>query len=44
VIYGFTQGNKEVIGRLGEIAGQLKMLEECRKVAVKDLFEGHHGL
>ena len=43
VIFGFAQGNKEVIGRLGEVAGQLRVLEECRKVAAKDYIEGHHG-
>lgn len=43
VIFGFARGNKEVIGRLGEVAGQLRVLEECRKVAAKDLIEGHHG-
>jgi len=43
VIFGFARGNKEVISRLGEVAGQLRVLEECRKVAAKDLIEGHHG-
>lgn len=43
VIFGFARGNKEVIGRLSEVAGQLRVLEECRKVAAKDLIEGHHG-
>lgn len=43
VIFGFVRGNKEVIGRLSEVAGQLRVLEECRKVAVKDLIEGHHN-
>ncbi len=43
VIFGFARGNKEVISRLGEIAGQLRVLEECRKVAAKDLIEGYHG-
>ena len=43
VIFGFARGNKEVIGRLGEVAGQLRVLEECRKAAAKDLIEGHHG-
>lgn len=41
VIFGFAEGNKEVIGRLGEVAGQLRILEECRRVAAKDLVEGH---
>ncbi|KAH8197449.1 hypothetical protein TruAng_008380 [Truncatella angustata] len=43
VIFGFARGNMEVISRLGEVADQLKVLEECRKVAAKDLIEGHHG-
>lgn len=41
VIFGFVRGNKEVVTRLGEVAGQLKVLEECRKVAAKELVEGH---
>ncbi|KAK9424877.1 putative Delta 8-(E)-sphingolipid desaturase [Seiridium unicorne] len=40
VIFTFTKGNKEVLSRLGEVAGQLRVLEECRKVAAKDLIEG----
>ncbi|KAK2736316.1 hypothetical protein FQN55_001702 [Onygenales sp. PD_40] len=44
VIFGFARGNREVISRLGEVAGQLKVLEECRKVAARDLVEGRHGL
>ncbi|KAF3480540.1 fatty acid desaturase [Arthroderma uncinatum] len=43
VIFGFARGNKEVLSRLGEVAGQLKVLEECRKVAARDLIEGRHG-
>jgi delta8-fatty-acid desaturase len=39
-IYGFVDGNKEVIGRLGEIGRQVKVWEECRKVATRDLLEG----
>lgn len=42
VIFSFERGNKEVIGRLGEVAGQLKVFEECRRVAANDLIEGHH--
>lgn len=41
VIYGFGQGNKEVISRLGEVAKQVKVYEECRKVCVKEMLEGH---
>ena len=43
VILTFTCGNKEVITRLGEVAEQLRVLEECRKVAAKGLIKGHHG-
>ncbi|KAL6858212.1 hypothetical protein ACO1O0_005668 [Amphichorda felina] len=43
IIFGFARGNKEVLGRLGEVAGQLRVLEECRKVAARDLIEGRHG-
>ncbi|KKK14950.1 putative fatty acid desaturase [Aspergillus rambellii] len=42
VIFSFTRGNQEVISRLGEVAGQLRVLEECRKVAARDLIQGHH--
>lgn len=40
-IYGFAEGNKEVLGRLQEVAKQVKIYEECQKVAAKDLVEGH---
>lgn len=43
VIFTFTRGNKEVISRLGEVAQQLRVMEECRKVAAKDIIEGHHN-
>lgn len=29
VVFGFIDGNKEVIGRLGEIAKQARMMKEC---------------
>lgn len=41
VIYGFGKGNAEVLGRLEEVARQVKYFEECKKVAAKDLIEGH---
>lgn len=41
VIYGFGDGNKEVISRLGEVAKQVKVFEECRKVCAQELLEGH---
>lgn len=40
-IYGFTRGNQEVISRLGEVARQVKVFEECRRVCAKELVEGH---
>ncbi|KAK2810904.1 hypothetical protein FQN50_002495 [Emmonsiellopsis sp. PD_5] len=43
VVFGFARGNREVISRLGEVAGQLRVLEECRKVSARDLVEGRHG-
>jgi sphingolipid 8-(E)-desaturase len=42
-IYGFVEGNKEVIGRLGEVGQQVKVWEECRKVAARDLIEGKYA-
>ena len=41
VIYGFARGNKEVLGRLEQVANQVKVFEECRRVATKNLVEGH---
>lgn len=41
-IYGFTEGNKEVIGRLEAVAKQVEIYEECRRVAARALVEGHH--
>ncbi|KAK5190443.1 hypothetical protein LTR99_008883 [Exophiala xenobiotica] len=41
VIYGFGEGNKEVISRLGEVAKQVKVFEECRKACAKEVVEGH---
>jgi delta8-fatty-acid desaturase len=34
-IYGFVDGNKEVVSRLGDVAKQAKIFEECRKVCVQ---------
>lgn len=43
-IYGFVDGNKEVIGRLGDVARQAKIFEECRKVvAERGVFADEHG-
>lgn len=41
VIYGFGEGNKEVISRLGEVAKQVKVFEECRKACAREVVEGH---
>ncbi|CBF77189.1 fatty acid desaturase [Aspergillus nidulans FGSC A4] len=42
-LFTFTDGNKEVIGRLGDIAKQVRILEECRKsCAQQGVFSNHH--
>lgn len=42
-IYTFADGNKEVISRLGEIARQAKIMEECRKhIAENGVFSDGH--
>lgn len=41
-LYGFIGGNKEVIGRLGDVARQARILAECQKHAAKEsVFEAH---
>ena len=41
-LYGFTKGNEMVIGHLGEIAKQARILAECqRSIGVKDVLDGH---
>lgn len=40
-IYGFGEGNGKVIGRLGEVAQQARVLAECQRAAARDLLEGH---
>lgn len=35
-IFTFTDGNKEVISRLADVAKQVKMMEECKKSIVKE--------
>jgi sphingolipid 8-(E)-desaturase len=35
-LYGFIDGNKEVIGRLGDVARQAKILAECQKVCAAE--------
>ena len=44
VIYGFARGNSEVLGRLQEVANQVKVFEEARKVAARDLVQGHEAI
>jgi delta8-fatty-acid desaturase len=42
-IFTFVDGNKEVIGRLGDVAKQARLLEECRKtIAEQGVFSDHH--
>ena len=41
-LYGFAEGNRQVIGHLGEVAKQARMFAECqRSIGVKDVLEGH---
>jgi sphingolipid 8-(E)-desaturase len=40
VIYGFTRGNREVLGRLESVARQVEIWEECRRVVARDVVEG----
>lgn len=41
-LYGFIDGNKEVIGRLGDVARQATILAECQKhAATQPVFEAH---
>ena len=41
-LYGFAEGNGMVIGHLGEVAKQARMLAECqRSISVADVLEGH---
>ncbi|KAJ5652102.1 hypothetical protein N7507_009528 [Penicillium longicatenatum] len=42
-IFTFYDGNKEVIGRLGDVAKQVRLMEECRKsIATEGVFSHHH--
>ncbi|KAM5440870.1 putative sphingolipid 8-(E)-desaturase [Microsporum ferrugineum] len=42
-IFSFLDGNKEVIGHLGDVARQARMLAECQKsIAEKGIFSDHH--
>lgn len=41
-LYGFQEGNEKVIGHLGEIAQQARVLAECqRSMTLQDALEGH---
>ncbi|WYZ43030.1 hypothetical protein EsH8_VI_000729 [Colletotrichum jinshuiense] len=41
-LYGFVDGNKDVIGRLAEVSRQAAILAKCQKVAA-DHIQGHHS-
>ncbi|KAL2356457.1 fatty acid desaturase [Cryomyces antarcticus] len=41
-ILGFVDGNKEVLGRLGEVAGQVEMLIKCQKFMAQTGESGLH--
>ncbi|KAE8371443.1 fatty acid desaturase-domain-containing protein [Aspergillus bertholletiae] len=42
-VFTFYDGNKEVIGKLGDVAKQVRILEECRKsCAQQGVFSDHH--
>lgn len=42
-IFTFVDGNKEVIGKLGDVAKQAQLLAECKKSIVASGFsDGHH--
>ncbi|KAI9712462.1 MAG: hypothetical protein M1820_001675 [Bogoriella megaspora] len=41
-VFGFAEGNGKVIGRLGEVAGQARLLAECQKVVSKERDFGMH--
>ncbi|CAG7996489.1 unnamed protein product [Penicillium olsonii] len=40
-VFTFYDGNKEVIGRLGDVAKQARILEECRKACAADPYHMH---
>ncbi|QIW99820.1 hypothetical protein AMS68_005338 [Peltaster fructicola] len=41
-LYGFTEGNQKIIGHLGEVAKQARILAECqRSITIQDVLEGH---
>ncbi|KAL4938917.1 hypothetical protein BDV06DRAFT_199950 [Aspergillus oleicola] len=40
-LYGFVRGNEKVVGRLGEVGRQARILEECRRVVSGRVAEGN---
>lgn len=42
-LYGFVDGNKEVISRLGDVGRQARVLAECQRVVAKETVEGTHA-
>ncbi|TDZ29700.1 Delta 8-(E)-sphingolipid desaturase [Colletotrichum trifolii] len=43
-LYGFVEGNKDVIGRLAEVSQQAAVLAKCQRAAARsgDILHGHH--
>ncbi|KAK4146611.1 fatty acid delta-6 desaturase [Dichotomopilus funicola] len=41
-LYGFVDGNKQVIGRLGDVARQAAILAKCQSVLASGEHEHHH--
>ncbi|KAK1638121.1 fatty acid desaturase [Colletotrichum phormii] len=42
-LYGFVDGNKDVVGRLAEVSRQAAILAKCQKVAADHIQNGGHG-
>ena len=40
-LYGFVDGNKEVVGHLGEVGRQASILAECQRKIVSEGGVGH---
>ena len=41
-IFGFVEGNKQVLGRLGEVAAQVEMMVKCQKYMAETGESGLH--
>ncbi|KAI9845405.1 MAG: hypothetical protein M1837_004883 [Sclerophora amabilis] len=41
-LFGFVDGNREVVGKLGEVARQAAILRECQRTVASDPFSHHH--